>query len=449
MTIYRLALSLTLCLFIALNSAILIAAESTPRPLALADEAQQLFNTHQNSILQIRVIELTSGNKASIGSGFLINNSGLIATNFHVISNSVHYPDRYRLEYIKADNTTGHLKIVDIDVIHDLAIVSSDINDSPPLVLGNSNLSKGTKIFSLGNPHDLGLSIVEGTYNGLLEKSLFDKIFFSGSLNPGMSGGPTLNRQGQVVGINVSTAGNQLSFLVPVNYLKTLANNANEANHETTRTFDKRIEQQLQQHQSLYLEKLIASPWPTTQFGPFTLPGQISAVVKCWGNSDDNPKALIDHTVSNCFSEDRIFLSQRFTTGGFAYTYDLYTNKNLSSIHFYNLYDTDYGRALRVNTADKEAVSDYTCHTDFVSLNKKDWKIAYCARNYIKYPSLFDVTVAIAMISDKHQGLIVKLAIAGVDKQTATAFTRKFIHETQRGQPVVNPTEKLSIEEGP
>ena len=55
----------------------------------------------------------------------------------------------------------------------------------------------------MGNPHDLGMSIVEGTYNGLLEKSLYRKIHFSGALNGGMSGGPALSRSsGKLVGLN-------------------------------------------------------------------------------------------------------------------------------------------------------------------------------------------------------------------------------------------------------
>ncbi|MEZ5581942.1 MAG: hypothetical protein R3F37_03415 [Candidatus Competibacteraceae bacterium] len=47
------------------------------------------------------------------------------------------------------------------------------------------------------------MTIVEGTYNGQLDKSLYEKIHFTGSINPGMSGGPTINRDGAVVGVNV------------------------------------------------------------------------------------------------------------------------------------------------------------------------------------------------------------------------------------------------------
>ena len=185
--------SYSLLLFTVLLVCIPLSGYSNTEQPAPKDEAEKLFESHSQSIYQIRVIELATGNKAAIGSGFLIDNKGHIATNFHVVSNFVHQPSRYRLEYATVDGHTGDLELIDIDVVHDLAIARGDTGATRPVPLGHSKLSKGTRIFSLGNPHDLGLSVVEGTYNGLLEKSLFDKIFFSGSLNPGMSGGPTLN----------------------------------------------------------------------------------------------------------------------------------------------------------------------------------------------------------------------------------------------------------------
>ncbi len=398
-------------------------AKQTPAP---KDEAEKLFESHSQSIFQIRVIELATGNKAAIGSGFLIDNHGHIATNFHVVSNFVHQPLRYRLEFATVDGDTGDLELVDIDVVHDLAITKGNAGDTEPLPLGHSKLSKGTRIFSLGNPHDLGLSVVEGTYNGLLEKSLFDKIFFSGSLNPGMSGGPTLNHAGQVIGINVSTAGNQVSFLVPVNYLKDLLSDV-QKNPSEKPEFKTRIEQQLFSHQEKFINKLLDSEWKTTNLGSFSLPGSINEIFKCWGDSDDDREALMEHAYSNCFSEDQIFLDQRFTTGGLAYTYDYYRSKELGSIHFYNLYSNEYGRPIRVNSANKDEVDNYQCHLDFVAFSGKDWKISFCTRQYLKYPSLYDTTVAIALVSETDIGLVIQLTASGVSKDTALAFTRKFI----------------------
>ena len=391
------------------------------------DEAEQLFASHKRSIFQIRVIELATGNKAAIGSGFLIDRQGHIATNFHVVSSYVHQPKRYRLEYASVDGDTGQLQLIDIDVVHDLAITRGDITNITPLALGHSKLSKGTRIFSLGNPHDLGLSVVEGTYNGLLEKALFDKIFFSGSLNPGMSGGPTLNHAGQVIGINVSTAGNQLSFLVPVNFLKALLKEINKHTTQEEIDFQKRIEQQLIAHQTTFVTQLIESDWKTTDLGPFNLPGSIDEIFKCWGDSDDDAEALVEHAFSNCFSEDQIYLAQRFTTGGLAYTYDYFRSKDLSSLHFYNLYSAEFGRSIRVNSVKKEELSNYDCHVDFVSIAGKDWKMSFCARQYIKYPTLFDVSTAIALVSEKDIGLIIQIAISGVSQNTSMGLIRKFI----------------------
>ena len=390
------------------------------------DEAEKLFASHSQSIYQIRVIELATGNKATIGSGFLIDKQGHIGTNFHVVSNYVHQPSRYRLEYATVDGDTGNLELVDIDIVHDLAVAKADVSNTQPIPLGNSKLSKGTRIFSLGNPHDLGLSVVEGTYNGLLEKSLFDKIFFSGSLNPGMSGGPTLNHAGQVIGINVSTAGNQVSFLVPVDYLKVLLSEVQKKPNEEP-DFTARIEQQLFKHQEQFINKLVNAEWETTALGPFTLPGSIDDIFKCWGDSDDDNDALMDHAYSNCFSEDQIFLAQRFTTGGLAYSYDLYRSKQLSSIHFYNLYSGEYGRPIRVNSASKDDVDNYQCHIDFTTFASKDWKIAFCSRQYEKYPTLYDTTVSIALVSESDIGLVIQLTAAGVGKETALALTQKFI----------------------
>jgi len=398
------------------------------KPIA-KDEAEELFASHKQSIFQIRVIELATGNKAAIGSGFLIDSQGHIATNFHVVSNLVHQPKRYRLEYATVEGITGELTLIDIDVVHDLAITKSDITEIRPLSISNKKLSKGTRIFSLGNPHDLGLSVVEGTYNGFLEKSLFDKIFISGSLNPGMSGGPTLDHAGKVIGINVSTAGNQLSFLVPVKFLKPLLKNVTDKTAQEPKSLQQRIEEQLLGHQEFFLTKLLEAKWETTELGPFKLPGSINPIFKCWGDSDSNEDALMEHAYSNCYSEDQIYLEQQFTTGGMAYTYDLYRSKNISSLHFYNLYSTEFGRTIRVNSVKKEQLSNYDCHVDFVKVAEKDWKMSTCARQYLKFPSLYDVATSIALVSEQDVGLIVQFVIAGVSKDISLKLIQKFLSQ--------------------
>lgn len=59
-------------------------------------------------------------------------------------------------------------------------------------LLPSNNRQKGADLYSLGNPLDLGFSIIEGTNNGVMKFSDDNNILFSGSLNPGMSGSHTL-----------------------------------------------------------------------------------------------------------------------------------------------------------------------------------------------------------------------------------------------------------------
>lgn len=392
-----------------------------------ADNAKALFQAYQKYIFQIRVIELASGNKSTIGSGFLISNDGHIATNYHVISLYIQKPERYRLEYIAHDHSTGSLSALDLDVVHDIAIIKAEFSSKNHFTLDNTPLSKGTRIYSMGNPHDLGMSIIEGTYNGLLEQTLYDKIFFSGSLNPGMSGGPAINENGRVIGVNVSTAGNQLSFLVPINYLIDLKSKL-DPNQPVT-DFNSRIEQQLVIHQQYYLDKILSMDWPRQEFGAANLPGKIADIFKCWGDSDNDEEALVDHSFSQCMSEDRLFLASNYTTGGISYTYDLYTKKDIGALHFYNIYSKQFGRPIRVNNARKEDVTNYECATNFTTVAGKDWKMAYCARNHSKFKSLFDITLSMALVSDYNQGLIVQLAISGITQPMASQFVDRFLGE--------------------
>jgi len=95
------------------------------------------------------------------------------------------------------------LELLDLDVIHDLAVVKSESNRGKPLEIAEVP-DKGARLFSLGNPLDLGFSIVTGTNNGIMAQDEDGNILFSGSLNQGMSGGPTLDESGKVVGINVA-----------------------------------------------------------------------------------------------------------------------------------------------------------------------------------------------------------------------------------------------------
>src|SRR3990167_11059986 len=73
---------------------------------SMTDEAQAIYESCNPSVVQIQVIDLATGKKTSIGSGFQFTPEGHIATNFHVVAEAVHSPARFRVESVRHDGVT-------------------------------------------------------------------------------------------------------------------------------------------------------------------------------------------------------------------------------------------------------------------------------------------------------------------------------------------------------
>ena len=116
-------------------------------------------------------------------------------TNFHVVSQAALKPEQHDLVYVTADGREAPVTILQIDVLHDLALLkASDAGsrsfDALTFRPATQALAQGERIYSLGNPLDVGFAVMEGNYNGLVRRSFYPQIFFGGALSGGMSGGP-------------------------------------------------------------------------------------------------------------------------------------------------------------------------------------------------------------------------------------------------------------------
>src|SRR5512144_844901 len=87
---------------------------------AHAAETQEVFKRFQNRVVQIRILETSSGSRVALGSGFSVSQTGDIVTNFHVISELVHKPEKYRAEIVYFDGHTEPLKLLNFDAVRDL-----------------------------------------------------------------------------------------------------------------------------------------------------------------------------------------------------------------------------------------------------------------------------------------------------------------------------------------
>jgi serine protease Do len=149
------------------------AASSDTRLPPPSPTGQRLFDAARDKLVQIRILTRAGSSQASVGSGFLIAADGTSLTNYHVISQLVLEPQRFRAEYVRVDGKRGEVALIGFDVIHDLALVRLEgVGNAAHFNLRDANdpLRQGEKIYSLGNPLDLGFAISEGTYNGLVER---------------------------------------------------------------------------------------------------------------------------------------------------------------------------------------------------------------------------------------------------------------------------------------
>lgn len=405
------------------RGALLLLLVLVPTALRAQAETQEVFARFRERVVQVRVLDEAGGEKSAIGSGFLVGSDGLVVTNFHVVSMLVNEPEHYRGECVAADNVSSAFEILNVDVVHDLALLRSKLTDRPYFAVAAFEPTQGTRVYSMGNPRDLGLTIVEGTYNGLLEQSLYEKIHFTGSVNPGMSGGPAFTEDGTLVGVNVATAGNQMSFLVPEKYVRALLTAVDaEPGHDLMAT----LRTQLLANQNLYIDSILAKPLVTTGLEGHRVPGKIAPFFKCWSNSvrkKENPYEVIYQT---CRTEDDIYLSGTLESGSIQYSHQLVRTSDLNRFRFASLQEKMFENQdwFRGEKAD---LTPFRCSTDFVDLSGTTFKGVVCLRAYKKLPGLFDAVVRAASIASDNEAIQTRLILLGVSAPNAARFVRAYL----------------------
>lgn len=395
---------------------------------------EDVFSRFQDRLVQIRILEASTGVQAGVGSGFFASSGGLIVTNYHVISDLIQSPNHYRGEVVTTSGQRAPLQLVDFDAVHDLAVVRTTLPPHRAFDLHTTNLPIGTRLFSIGTPLDLGFTIVEGTYNGLLEASLYEKIHFTGSLNPGMSGGPALLSTGQVVGVNVATAGNQVSFLVPARFVQTLLLRARGLHVLTPKAALTQLRDQLIANQNTYMQRLINTPVTSTQLGNYRVPNKLARFIKCWGDSKTEAAQRYQQVVQECSSEDNLYVSRTHTTGVIQFQHQWLSARTLNKFQFYSVYQEQFNTNYPGIPASADDVSRYACHTDFVKSNGVRFKVALCLRANKRLPGLYDAVLKAATLNENHGGVLTTLVLAGVSINNALRFSQHYL-ESFRWNP--------------
>ncbi|WP_144162878.1 DegQ family serine endoprotease [Paraburkholderia sp. BCC1885] len=158
---------------------------------------------------------------ASLGSGFIVSSDGYILTNAHVV-------DGANVVTVKlTDKREFRAKVVGADKQSDVAVLKIDASNLPTVKIGDPNQSKvGQWVVAIGSPYGFDNTVTSGIISAksrsLPNENYTPFIQTDVPVNPGNSGGPLFNLQGEVIGINSmiysQTGGFQgLSFAIPIN----------------------------------------------------------------------------------------------------------------------------------------------------------------------------------------------------------------------------------------
>lgn len=425
--VHLVARLLTLGLAVGVSAESAIAPSGAPQAgtaqAGLSQTAVDMAEYYQ-LIYQIRVVARKAGSKSSIGSGFQVSADGLIATNFHVVASAVDSPETHRIEYLDQNGNSGELTLLDFDVINDLAILRHPDPAARFFPIASREVKKGEMIYALGNPHDLGITLKLGAFNGMVEHSYNPQILFSGSLNPGMSGGPGLLADGSIVGVNVATAGSDLSFLVPADQLQKLISADRSLG---TEDYEPELAAQVQTWQTGRYDDLLARDWPVVAFGDWPALDEIRNDMQCWGRSnEDDEEATVVEVRKGCDAGNRVYLGDGYGTGQIHYSFSQRKSISLPALRFH----ASAGSSMFPdNAGDDTRLTGFDCQSEFVRLAADDQsspvKTSLCTRGYVEMPGLFDVLMLATQSSDI-ETYTAHFALAGVSQSAAQAFTEKF-----------------------
>jgi S1-C subfamily serine protease len=205
-------------------------------PASLARDGKSIHEAYKEAAPGVVQVVSRTQQGQGLGSGFVIDTAGHIVTNYHVVAGAS------RVEVSFSDNDLVRASVVGKDPTTDIALlkVGTSAGALKPLPLGDSDRTEvGDAVVAIGNPLGLDRTVTAGIVSALQREITapngyaIDKVIQTdAAINHGNSGGPLLNKKGQVIGVNsqIATGGTDpeagnigIGFAVPINTVKAVA----------------------------------------------------------------------------------------------------------------------------------------------------------------------------------------------------------------------------------
>lgn len=177
-------------------------------------DATQIYQRASSGVVQIRA---ATADGEGLGTGIVLNQEGLILTNDHVVAGA----QQLAVSPGKNTSQTRSATLVGEEANEDLALIKvnpSGLGLTPLKLVRSSPTQIGDTVYALGNPYGLDETLTKGIVSALGREiqapdgaKIAGAIQTDAALNPGNSGGPLLNQQGDVIGVNSQIASDQAS----------------------------------------------------------------------------------------------------------------------------------------------------------------------------------------------------------------------------------------------
>lgn len=186
---------------------------------SISSDFSGIIETAVNSVVSVKT-------DVSQGSGFFITNDGYIVTNAHILDQA------HLIKIVTYSQGQKDATLIGYDDNLDIALLKVSGNFDALTLANSDNIKVGEKVIAVGNPYGLSFTVTEGIVSAVNREAngLQAYIQTDVPLNPGNSGGPLIDKQGEVIGINnfKVSGGEALGFALESNYVEEAINSIAE-----------------------------------------------------------------------------------------------------------------------------------------------------------------------------------------------------------------------------
>jgi hypothetical protein len=290
-------------------------------------------------------------------------------------------------------------------------------------------------VIAFGNPGGLGLSLIEGVYNGLAAKGFVDRLLLSMPLNSGMSGGPILNAKGDVIGTNVSVRwrANSLSFGVPAG--KAMALLQRPAVETTKPALLAEVNRQLADLDALVntrvVEPFLAGVGQTVNVGRTRVP-HLPDVFECWNDNQEHEKERLTKTSYRCNLQFTPSIDSVDEVGSIEILAEHFVTQT-GPFGFYGMLEehAQSHHGIEAREPGNGVLSPPQCVSDRVTGGALTWKVSTCVYGYDKFPGFGYLTMVATSLTADREAAFVSVSGRGVKLEAFVKITKRLLDQVR------------------